>query len=81
MVEFLDWVGYRYYRVPGWKWRQIKDEKDKTEYPSVVLWEKFMDSKREAVAKLVCDHCGKEKPFDKNHCECYEGITWIKKAN
>jgi hypothetical protein len=49
MVEFLDWVGCRYYRVSGWKWRQIRDENDKTEYPSVVLWAKFMDSKREGV--------------------------------
>ena len=40
-IEFGNWLGYHYYRVAGWKWRQIKDESDTTEYPMVVLYDKF----------------------------------------
>lgn len=40
-IDFGNWLGYHYYRVAGWKWRQIKDEGDTTEYPIVVLYDKF----------------------------------------
>lgn len=40
-IEFGDWLGCNYYRVPGWKWKQIRDENDNTEYPIVVLYDKF----------------------------------------
>ena len=45
-IEFGNWLGYHYYRVAGWKWRQIRDEKDKTEYPIVVLYDKFKRGRR-----------------------------------
>lgn len=40
-IEFGNWLGYHYYRVNGFKWRQIRDESDVTEYPIVVLYDKF----------------------------------------
>lgn len=40
-IDFGNWLGFHYYRVAGWKWRQIKDESDLTEYPLVVLYDKF----------------------------------------
>lgn len=40
-IDFGNWLGFHYYRVAGWKWRQIKDESDLTEYPIVVLYDKF----------------------------------------
>lgn len=40
-IDFANWLGARYYRVAGWKWRQIRDESDLTEYPIVVLYDKY----------------------------------------
>jgi hypothetical protein len=31
--------------------------------------------------QLVCDYCGKDKVEDLDHCECYNGTAWVKKAN
>ena len=31
--------------------------------------------------QLVCDYCGKDKVEGLDHCECYNGTTWVKKAN
>jgi hypothetical protein len=31
--------------------------------------------------QLVCDYCGKDKVEELDHCECYNGTAWLKKAN
>ena len=31
--------------------------------------------------QLVCDYCGKDKEEGLDHCECYNGTAWVKKAN
>lgn len=31
--------------------------------------------------QLVCDYCGKDKVEELDHCECYNGTEWVKKAN
>lgn len=31
--------------------------------------------------QLVCDYCGKDKEEGLDHCKCYNGTTWVKKAN
>ena len=31
--------------------------------------------------QLVCDYCGKDKEEGLDHCECYNGTSWVKKAN
>jgi hypothetical protein len=43
--NFGDWLGFHYYRVSGWKWRQIKDESDTTEYTMSSLFCQWMQSK------------------------------------
>jgi hypothetical protein len=31
--------------------------------------------------ELVCDHCGKNKNPDMDHCDCYSGTDWVKKKD
>ena len=31
--------------------------------------------------QLVCDYCGKDKVDGLDHCKCYNGTAWVKKAN
>ena len=31
--------------------------------------------------QLVCDYCGKDKEEGLDHCKCYNGTAWVKKAN
>lgn len=31
--------------------------------------------------QLVCDYCGKDKEEGLDHCKCYNGTAWTKKAN
>lgn len=31
--------------------------------------------------QLVCDYCGKDKEEGLDHCKCYNGTAWGKKAN
>jgi hypothetical protein len=31
--------------------------------------------------QLVCDYCGKDKVEELDHCKCYNGTSWVKKAN
>lgn len=31
--------------------------------------------------QLVCDYCGKDKVEGLDHCKCYNGTAWVKKAN
>lgn len=31
--------------------------------------------------QLVCDYCGEDKVEGLDHCECYNGTSWVKKAN
>lgn len=44
-IEFGTWLGFHYYRVSNYKWRKIRNESDTTEYPMVVLYDKFKRNK------------------------------------
>lgn len=50
------------------------------------LMEEYAEQSRQAAVsgqseQFVCDYCGKDKVYGLDHCKCYNGRTWVKKAN
>lgn len=37
----------------------------------------FLQYKKANESQLVCDHCGKDKVEELDHCECYKGTSWV----
>lgn len=59
--------------------KQLYHNRLTPEYATDLLLRLFAVSGRSE--QLVCDYCGKDKVEGLDHCECYNGTTWVKKAN
>jgi len=43
--DIIDWIGFRYYRVNNWQWREIRDESNLTRYTSKDLAQYYLNDK------------------------------------